>query len=234
MSRFFKFILIATTLLYAACNSKETGSKDIDPETIYFDYQVWGDEGTDVVTVMLQYRLAGKNGPTLLLEEPGKVELDGELINADSSKITGAFYEIQKPVKEFAGKHTIVFTDINLKQYNEEFIFQSFAFADPLPDSLPRGDIIFELEGVGNKNYIRVVLTDTSRQHDGINRVDTVTNGRITITEKDLRDISSGPVHLELIKEEERKVKNGTPEGGRMAVSYGLKREFKLVNSPQP
>lgn len=234
MSRFFKFILIATTLLYTACNSKKTGSKDIDPQTIYFDYQVWGDEGTDAVTVMLQYRLAGKNGPTLLLEEPGKVELDGELIKADSSKITGAFYEIQKPVKEFTGKHTIVFTDINLKQYSEEFLFQPFAFVDPLPDSLPRGDITFELEGVEKKNYIRIVLTDTSRQHDGINRVDTVTNGRIIITEKDLRDISNGPVHLELIKEEERKVKNGTPEGGRMSISYGLKREFKLVNPPQP
>lgn len=234
MGRLFTFLFVLIIFFYAACNTETGNGQHVKPETIYFDYQVWGEEDADLVTVMFQYRLGGRNGTTLLLEEPSKVEVDGQLLHADSSKMTGAFYELQRPMNGFAGKHTIVFTDVNSKKYSEEFIFQPFSFIAPLPDSIPRGDIVFELEGTGEKNYIRVVVTDTSRSHDGINRVDTVSNGRIVISKKDLQNISSGPVHLELIKEEDKSIKNGTPKGGRLSISYGLKKDFKLINTPIP
>ena len=34
------------------------------------------------------------------------------------------------PLQEFAGKHTIVFTDINEKEYKEEFDFQPYFTKD--------------------------------------------------------------------------------------------------------
>ena len=58
--------------------------KNVAPENIYYDYVVSAEEGKDV-TVMLQYRYLGKNGPTLLLEEPSKVLFDGALLSADSA-----------------------------------------------------------------------------------------------------------------------------------------------------
>jgi hypothetical protein len=83
----------------------------------FFDYRIWADEGREDVTVNLQYRMGGKNGTTLVLDEPSKAMFDGEQLKVDSAKVTGAYYETQKPIASFPGKHTISFTDLNKKEY---------------------------------------------------------------------------------------------------------------------
>jgi hypothetical protein len=101
----FCFALLAMT----SCTSNEIGnSKDVNPDAVFFDYTVLADEGGENVTVNLQYRMGGKNGTTLVLDEPSKVLLDGEQLKVDSAKINGAYYEIQKPIASFAGKHMIL------------------------------------------------------------------------------------------------------------------------------
>ena len=223
------FVLLIFCYTITSCNSNEIGSsKDVNPQAIYFDYKIWGDEGTDDITVMLQFRFGGANGTTLVLEDPSKVELDGVAIKADSSKMTGAFYEVIKPVKEFAGKHNIVFTDNNNRQYREEFSFQPIRLRTTVPAIIKRGDLVFELNGLNPEDYVRVLLTDTSFASNGINRVDTVRNGRVVINKSDLDSLINGAIHLELYKEDEKPVKNGTAEGGQLSITYGLKREFVL------
>jgi hypothetical protein len=225
----------AASLILFACTSNEIGnSKDVNPDRIYFDYRITGEEGNDDITVMLQYRFGGANGPTLVLESPGKVELDGEEIGVDSSGMTGAFYEITKSVKSFTGKHVIVFTDNHKTKYKEEFSFQPVTLTTPVPESVGRSDLIFQLEGLEPKDYVRVLLTDTSFASDGINRVDTVRDGQIIISKKDLEKVVNGPVRLELYKEVERPVKNGTEEGGLLSITYGLRRGFTLKDVPKP
>ena len=232
MNRLIFSLLGLASLFFSACNNNEIGgSKDVNPATVWFDYQISGEDSTNDMTVMLQFRFAGKNGTTLVLNDPSKVELDGEIIKADSSKMTGAFYEIMKPVKEFTGKHTITFTDINGKQYKEEFSFQLISLKTKIPAAIERGNLLFELDGLNHVDYVRVLLTDTAFRSEGINRVDTVKNGRILITKEDLETVVNGPVQLQLIKEDEKQVKNGTPEGGRISISYGLKREFVLKDA---
>jgi hypothetical protein len=50
------------------CTSDEIGnSKDVNPDAVFFDYEIWAEEGKDDVTVNLQYRMGGKNGTTLVL-----------------------------------------------------------------------------------------------------------------------------------------------------------------------
>lgn len=231
MNRLLFSLLFFSFLIGFSCTSNEIGSsKDVNPEAIYFDYKIWGEEGSDNLTVMLQYRFAGKNGTTLLLDEPSKVELDGEVLKADSSKITGVFYEVQKPVASFSGKHTITFTAGNNKQYRESFNFQPISLVNPVPAAIQRGDLVFVFKGLTNEDYVRVLMTDTSYLSEEINRVDTVRNGRLIITKEDLMTLTNGPIHLEIIKENEWPVKNGTREGGRISISYGLKREFNLKN----
>jgi hypothetical protein len=229
MIRPFVLLLFSSIILFSSCNSNEIGySKDVNPQTIYFDYKVWGEEEKDDVVVLLQYRFAGVNGTTLVLQAPSKVEFDGELIPTDSSRMTGAFYEMMKPAKDFSGNHTIVYTDINKKEYKEEFSFQPIALRTTVPAIITRGDLVFELEGLNPVDYVRVLLTDTSFRSEGINRVDTVKNGRILIRKADLEALINGPIHFELIKENEKPLKNGTEEGGQLSISYGLKREFVL------
>ena len=75
---------------------------------------------------------------------------------------------------------------------------------------------------------ILVIVSDTAKFSEGIVRVDTVINGRITITKHDLENLLSGPIHLEFARDDEKRIKNGTKQGGRMTISYELKREMEL------
>src|SRR5207253_2195966 len=109
MRRYFRyFIYFLYLYTFSSCTSNEIGnSKDVNPDAIYFDYRIYGDEKDENITIYLQYRMGGKNGTTLVLNKPAKVELDGEEISADSAKLSGAYYEIEKPIKTFEGKHEI-------------------------------------------------------------------------------------------------------------------------------
>jgi hypothetical protein len=222
-------ILYAALLSLGACTSNEIGSsRDVNPASVYFDYNVWGDEEGGTMNVKLQYRFAGANGTTLLLEAPSKVEFDGVQLRADSSRMAGAYYEVIKPISEFTGRHTIVFTDPENKQYREEFSFHPISLRTQLPPTVTRGELILDLDGLAPTDYLHVMLNDTSRSGSGIDRVDTVKNGHIVLSARDFDSLASGPIRLEISREDERKLKEATPQGGRFSYSYGLKRSFNL------
>jgi hypothetical protein len=229
MNKVIGFLFLSGIIFFVSCTSNEIGnSKDVNPESIYFDYRVWGDEQSADITVKLQYRFAGPNGTTLLLEDPSKAELDGIVIKADSSKMNGAYYEVTRPVKGFAGRHSIVFTDINGKKYKEEFSFKPISLKTTIPAVVKRGDLVIELEGLAPQDYVNVMLSDTASFSEGISRIDTVKNGRIIISKADLKSLVNGPIHFEISKEDEKWIKNRTKEGGKLSISYELKREFAL------
>src|SRR5678815_2671558 len=177
MNRTYSFnsALILTLVLFLfSCTSNEIGnSKDVNPEAVFFDYEVWAEESKEDVTVNLQYRMGGKNGTTLVLDEPSKVILDGEQLKVDSAKVTGAYYEVQRPLISFTGKHTINFMDLNKKEYNEEFEFTPFTLEPDVPSILNRGDLVFNFKGLDSVDHLSVILTDTSFTSADINDVDT-------------------------------------------------------------
>ena len=229
MSRTSLFIstVVLTSILYS-CTSNEIGnSKDVNPDAIYFDYEVWADESNPEVTVNLQYRMGGPNGTTLVLNEPSRVLFDGEQLKVDSAKVSGAYYEVQKPTSSFAGKHTIVFTDLNKKEYKEEIEFFPFS-VDSIPSTIDRGDLVFTFKGLDSVDRLDVALTDTSYTSDDINDTASVRNGRLIISSDKLASLKSGPINLQFYKEVEVPVKNGTAEGGRILIRFGLQREFEL------
>ena len=226
----FYFAMLAMT----SCTSDEIGnSKDVNPDAVYFDYEVWADETNPDVTVNLQYRMGGKNGTTLVLDEPSKVLLDGEQLKLDSAKATGAYYELQKPVASFSGKHTVTFTDLNKKEYKEEFEFVPFT-VDSFSSVMHRGDLVFTFKGLEPVDVIDVALTDTSFRSADINDTDTIRNGRLIISANRLSALVNGPINLQFYKEAVKPVKNGTKEGGRILIRYGLRREFELRDLPNP
>ena len=222
------FALLAMT----SCTSNEIGNiKDVNPDAVFFDYRIWADESRDEVTVNLQYRMGGKNGTTLVLDEPSKVLFDGEQLQPDSAKITGAYYEIQRPFASFTGKHSIAFTDLNKKEYNEEFEFTPFTLEPTVPATMNRGDLVFTFKGLDSVDHLNVVLTDTSFTSADINDIETVKNGRLVIPSHKLSALVNGPINLQFYKEVEKPLKSSTKEGGKLFISYGLKREFELKDA---
>ena len=220
---------LTSFFLFYSCSSNEIGNnKDVNPAAVFFDYEIWAEEGREEVTVKIQYRVGGPNGTTLVLKEPGNVKLDGEELRLDSTLFSGAYYEVQKPFSSFAGKHTILFTDFNNNEYHEEFEFRPFYIHPDVPAVLTRGDLVFQLVGLEPEEQIRVILTDTSFTSPDINDMDTVRNGKLVISADRLSALMDGPIDLQFNREFERPVKNGTKEGGVISITYRLKREFEL------
>ncbi len=219
------FFLISLT----ACNHRRTGEGNkIDSDRIYFDYKIQGEEDKDEVTCLLQFHYNGPRGNTVLLEKPSMVKLDGEEISADSTLMTGAFYEIQKPKEGFAGKHTITFIDLNNKQYTEEFLFTPFTLRSDLPEVVKRQDLQLSVDGVKDRDSLGILLTDTSFVTDDVQAVLTVSKGQLYIPRQLLQQVSSGPVNMQLYKEEERPINRGTKTRGQITIAYRLNREFIL------
>jgi len=227
-----KDICLLSLVSLFSCTSNEIGnSKDVNPDAVFFDYKVWAEEGKEDVTVNLQYRMGGKNGTTLVLDEPSKVILDGEQLIVDSAKVTGAYYEVQRPLSSFAGKHSINFTDLNKKEYNEEFEFKPFSLEPDVSSTLNRGDLVFNFKGLDPVDYLTVVLTDTSFTSHDINDIDTIRDGRLVIKADRLSALINGPIHLQFFREQILPLKKATKEGGKFMITYGLKRDFELKDA---
>ena len=229
---FFSALILTPIFFLFSCTSNEIGnSKDVNPDAVFFDYRIWADESREDVTVNLQYRMGGKNGTTLVLDEPSKVLFDGEQLQPDSAKVTGAYYEIQRPFSSFAGKHTITFTDLNKKEYKEEFEFIPFTLEPNVPAIMNRGDLVFTFKGLDSIDHLNVILTDTSFKSADINDIDSIKNGKLIISANRLSALINGPINLQFYKEVVRPLKSSTKEGGKLYISYGLKREFELKDA---
>ena len=118
MSRLVYFFFLLLLFFGIACSNKEQSDKEVNQENIYFDYKVTASEGDDNLTVMLQYR-DGEGGDAISIKETGNVMLDDEPVPEGSTRMTGAFYELYKPVDSFTGKHSIIFTDAYKNEYKE-------------------------------------------------------------------------------------------------------------------
>jgi hypothetical protein len=223
------FSIVPCALLLAGCNNNETGPKRyVDPEAIFFDYRVWGDEENDEITVRLQYFAGFEGGKTISWDQPAGVEFDGEILAADSSKMNGFYYETRIPLENFTGKHRIVFTDSNKRQYSEEFEFFPFSLSAQIPAVIRRKEFPITLNGLDSGATVRLLLIDTAFYSRGIDRIDTLRNDSLIITPRDFENLRNGPVYLEIHKDEERPLQEPGKAGGRLSMSYSLKRVFEL------
>lgn len=221
--------LCVSVLAIACKNEDAVEAEKKQPEAVFFDYQVMGEEGRDFVTVLIQYREGDAEGSTMMLEEPAKVELDGEALQADSAKRSGAYYEAHYDIEAFAGKHTITFTDFDKKQYQEEFSFAPMRLKQELPETVRQDSFSIYLEGVEPGTKVRYVLADTSFETDDVNEVQKMSStGRIILNKVEMSKVKPGPVTLLLTLEDERPVRKGTKAGGRLYISYSLRRDFEL------
>ncbi|WP_276502841.1 hypothetical protein [Terrimonas pollutisoli] len=217
----------------AACNNngKMPVDKIPNPKSLYFDYKIWGDEESGMITLNLQYRPGSNEGIPVSLVPPANVTLDGYQIEPDSSKMNGVYYELNIPVQDFAGPHEILYTDMEGRQYKERFEFPVISLKTELPKIITRKDLNFELAGLDTLDFVRTIVTDTTFYGRGIDRVDTVRNGLVTISRAALKNLRNGPVYLEFYKEEGWPLKETKSAGGRFTLTYVVKRVFELKDS---
>lgn len=227
----FLFLLPLIVLTSCLNDAREKKSEGPDPNGIYYDYRVSAEEGNDQVTVMLQYRYGGENAPSFVLEDPSKVTIDGITLKPDSASLKGIFYELIKPIDSFRGKHKIVFTDSREKEHSVEFSFEPFSLANEIPDEVSKKPFTIQLANFPKvQTKVHLVLMDTSFTTEDVNEEILIENGEIFFDEDKLAKLSKGPVMLEIYKEEVKPLRNASREGGRILITYGIRREFEFVN----
>lgn len=224
--------ILGLALMGVGCKEEEKGpvKKGISSQSLFLEYQVWGDEEREYVTVLLQLRQKNNNGKTVKLNPPGFVELDGEVLQPDSSRMSGYFYEALKPLSEFAGRHKITVADENKEQVSEEFEYTPFRLASSIGERVGKEGLSLRLSGLKAEDRVRVILVDTVFSTPDINEMLPVVSGRLEISGELLTSVRTGPVTLLLFKEEDRRIYHPAVSGGKIAVTYGLKREFDLVD----
>ena len=229
-----KYSLLALFLVsgFLSCQNADVAKrKEKSRDNVYYDYQIWGEEDSPEATIKLQYKTEDEEGQGMALEAPANVYLDKTPFHLDSSKFSGSYYELTKPISELEGEHAIVFVDKEGKERKETFSFQPFALAAELPETLSRKPFVLALKNFSNTDAaVRLVLTDTSLESAGVNEEVDVVNGKITVDSAMLSHLTSGPVTLELTREEKQPLKNGHGAGGRLLMTYGLRRQFQLAD----
>jgi hypothetical protein len=224
-SLFFLFLIF----MLPACNDNDNIRQlDTPEQPLYLEFKIWGEEEKETVTCLLQIRSEGPNGTALLLEPPAMVELNGEVMEADSAGLSGIFYEMSLPLREFSGKHTIRFTSMNGKVYEEEFEFSAFRLAHALRGEIPSQPFSIKIEGLpARETHLTLALTDTAYSTNDVHERVMVKDGELNITSEMLQKLRKGPVMMEILLDEERPLRLGNHRG-KLATSYSLDREFVL------
>ncbi|MEO8116185.1 MAG: hypothetical protein ABI653_00975 [Bacteroidota bacterium] len=216
-------VFVFASLLFA-CNSSEIGdSKDVNPESIYIDYQVLYNENLDSINCFLQYRFGGKSGTTLVLTPPSHVNFNGENILVDSSPLLGAFYRKRFLRAGFEGENTIQFTDSKNQMHEETFNFKPFS-CSTFPTVFKQSDsLVFAFEGVKNNDTILFEIADTSSVTPNMDTTLFIKNNKLIIPATAFAKLSPGILDFKFQKKQERPLKNPLAEGGAFTFQYILK-----------
>lgn len=213
------------------CQNGEPGrSRRHKPVAVFHDYQVSAEEGRADATIRLQYKAGDENGEAFALEKPSRVLFDGVELPANSSRLSGPYYELIKPVGSLGGHHIILFVDAKGGKHQVEFSFMPFSLATELPEKLGNKPFVLHLDDLPtDPTVLRVVMTDTSLHSAGVNEDVEVKNGDLHVDEGLLKNLSAGPVTMEISREELRPLENLSGQTGRLLLTYTIRRQFELA-----
>lgn len=227
---FFSAIIITCSII--SCTSSEIGdSKDVAQDKIYQSYSISYSENEEKLSATAVFRFAGPNGTTLVLNDPGKVELDDELIKVDSSKFRGAYYEVTKVPSQWFGKHQWKFTDLNKKTYTNHFSFDTFKWDKPpvLASKLKPLQLHFITPALGPDDYVEVSTVDSDSSFSFTQSPIAGNPFSITIPVEHLQKQKQPILKLTAERVQKIKLAQSTPEGGSFTIRYALKPvEIKL------
>jgi hypothetical protein len=230
-----KRFLAVTGLMagFAACTSNEIGnSKDVAQESIYQQYSVSYTEGDEKAAIYAQFRFGGKNGTTLLLNSPSGISLDGSPIKVDSSDLGGAFYQLHKPVADFYGTHHLVFTDINSKKFDNDFLFEKCSLLNPPAQAAKNTPLILQFDSSTFRPGDEITVS-SSGTDSSFSVTKTIGTGdfAVTIPAADINRQRVKELRLDISLSRNVPLQQNTREGGELNIRYKLK-PVKLVVKP--
>jgi hypothetical protein len=225
-------VLMVSILVLAACSSNEIGeSKDVAQEKIYQQYSISYTEGNANAEVFCQFRFAGENGTTLVLNHPSQLQFDGEKLAVDSSTGSGAYYKATKPIANFYGNHLLIFSTTDEKKLENSFSFDRFKLVN-LPATVSKQqpfNVHFETAALQPGDHIELTTHDTdssfSISHTG------AAGTAIVIPAAELKRQKEKDLTLEATLYRKLPLQKSTGEGGEIVIRYTLQPvKIKLAN----
>ena len=221
--------MVFLLILGFACKDKpDPKAFDFASMPFYFDYRVTGDEESNTVTVLMQFRAGSPDGPGMLLDTPASVSLDGYLLEPDSTRMHGVYYEQRWLAHEFNGLHQIKYATPEGDTLVERFNFPVFGFAQPLAEKWSVADTEIEITGLPADDSLHILLLDTAYLSRGIDRFIRLEDSKIKLSADELGRLRKGPIIFHIYRDRERPLKQVDEAGGRLATSYMLSRRFIL------
>jgi len=222
-----RFLWAPVFALCSACNDADQQGEPISgSNVVYLNYRITGEEGKDSVTCFFEFREGSAAGKTILWTGEGP-KLDGKTVKADSARFTGVFYEVRKPVAGFNGTHVVSFTDADGTERKQTFKFFSFGLKKEIPPERPKEPFTIHIDLPGKESTVNLMMIDTSFASNDVNETVRVKDGQLLVTAGMLANLSSGPIFMDLFKQDDMIVSE-TGLRGKIIVSYGLRREFQL------
>lgn len=223
-------VLWVLTCIFFSCRSRDRQPGEAPLGNLFFHYDIQASDEWDDVTVKVQFRLEHVNGPVVRPSGITEILLDGRPLQAGDSRYTGPYYEIQWPRDAFTGVHVIEIKSSAGTESRDSFYFQPLTLVD-WPDTLRRGtDLRLQLSGLGRRDMVQVLITDTSFSHDGVERqLRTREDGLVMLPAATLEPLSPGPLRLMLTREFEDRITREKGPGGALTLQYQLQREGLLA-----
>lgn len=224
--------IFLSVFAFAACSSNEIGeSKDVTQDKIYQQYSISYTEGSTHAAIFCQFRFAGVNGTTLVLNSPSQLQFDGEKLPVDSSSGSGAFYKVNKPVSGFYGNHTFAFTNTDRKILENSFSFDNFKLVN-IPPGVSKQqsfNLNFETAALQSDDYIEIETNNTDSSFS-ITHTARQSNA-IVIPAAELQRQKGNELTLEATLYRKVPLQQSTGEGGTITIRYSLNPvKIKLAN----
>lgn len=216
-------VLMGSVFVFAACSSNEIGdSKDVAQDKIYQYYSISYHEGDTNAEIFCQFRFAGEDGTTLVLNSPSQLQFDGKILTVDSSSVSGAYYKTTVPVGQFYGRHSFAFTSTEGKKLENSFDFAAFKLVN-IPATVSRQQAF-------NLNFDTAALQPGDNIDISANNTDssfsishTTTDGTaIVIPAKELKRQKGNELTLEVTLYRKISLQQSTVEGGEIVIVYAL------------
>ena len=229
-SLFYFFFLMVLT---GSCASNEIGeSRDVNQETIYQQYRVEYDENDKKASLFAQFRFAGEKGTTLILSDPSKLEFNTAVVKVDSSDFSGAFYRLEFPREKVMGRHTLVYTDLNQKKYENTFSIDSFYLLD-VPATISKKApalIRFKAPALQQDDYIELDSEGTDSSFS-VKKTSANPGEYITIPVAELQRQTKSEIWVVPTLYRTTRLQQQTKEGGEIITRQTLRPvQLKLVD----
>ncbi len=219
-----KILMVASIfMIIHSCASNEIGhSKDVNQDEINQGYFMEYDEAKDKTEITAFFRFAGPNGTTLILDAPGKVEMNGEKLDLKETKDAGAYYYKTLNGKLPDGEYSFEYTDLHQKSFKNTVSWKNIE-VESVSDSFSHSDgllISFNDDPQGRKEEITIAISDSANSIS--ETISHVRREKIKIAGSKLKDLH-GPLEINMRRNGQFNLKNQTHAGGYIGTAYRLK-----------